>query len=388
VRCTSKRLAAFSALSLALVAVPAAAQQPRTLRMQSSWPAASVRQDNLRYFAERVDTLTGGELKIEALAAGQAVPASELLDAASRGTIDGAHSASYLWAGRNKAATLFAATPQPFGMDTIDFLGWMYEGGGLDLARELYQKELKLNVVAFPILPSGPQAFGWFARPIKNLRDFRTMKCRQSGIVAEIFGKMGAQTVDLPDAGIVPAARRGDIDCAGGVAGIDELRLGLPQVYKYHYVQGLDGASVVGELLVNADVWNSLPERQREAMRSAASETLLRWWLRSQTQNADALGEMRERYGTVVLYTPREILTAFLQAWDAMAKEESAKNPFFAKVLDSQRAYAAKVVPAKRSLRPPYSFAANYYWPDPASAPAKPNIKSRDHQSPMEKPKP
>jgi hypothetical protein len=47
-----------------------------------------------------------------------------------------------------------------------------------------------------------------------------------------------------------------------------------------------------------------------------------------------------------------------------MAAEESAKDPFFKKVLDSQRAYAAKVVPAKRFMFPPYSFAANYYFPE------------------------
>ena len=47
-----------------------------------------------------------------------------------------------------------------------------------------------------------------------------------------------------------------------------------------------------------------------------------------------------------------------------MATEESAKNPFFKKVLESQKSYASLVVPAKRFLFPPYSFAANYYWPE------------------------
>jgi TRAP-type mannitol/chloroaromatic compound transport system substrate-binding protein len=367
-RIASNNVFAQSALALVLgVTVPAVAQQPRTLKMQSSWPASLTLQDNFRYFAERVDKLTGGQLRIEALAAGQVVPGLEVLDATSKKTIDGAHSVSSHWTGRNKAAALFAGTPAPFGMDTMDFVGWMYEGGGLDLWWALYQKELKLNVVAFPILPSGPQAFGWFARPIRNLRDFKSMKCWQTGIAAEIFRKMGVQTVDLP----------GAVDCAESVGGIEDLRLGLPQVYKYYYVQGLHGASVVGELLINADVWNSLPAQQREAIRSAASETLLRWSVRWQMQNADALDEMRAKHGTVVLLTPREILTAFLQAWDAVANEESAKNPFFAKVLESQRAYASKVVPAKRLQWPPYSFAANYYWPESAAAPARPAVRSR-----------
>jgi TRAP-type mannitol/chloroaromatic compound transport system substrate-binding protein len=371
------RICRLAALTVALgFAVPASAQQklaptpapaggPRTLKMQSSWPASLTLQDNFRFFAERVDKLTAGQLKIDALAAGQVVPAFEVLDATSKKVIDGAHSVSYYWVGKNKAATLFASTPAgPFGMDTMDFMGWVYEGGGLELWWDFYQKELKLNVVVFPILPAGPQAFGWFKRPIKSLADFKGMKCRQTGIVAEIFQKMGMQTVNMPGGEIVPSAQRGVIDCAEWVGGVEDLRLGLPQVWKYHYVPGMHESSIVGELIINADVWKSLTPQQQEAIRSATTETFTRWWVKWQRQNADAIEEMRTKYGTQILRTPPEILIAFLKAWDEIAKEESAKNPFFKKVLDSQRDYAAKVVPAKRFMFPPYSFAANYYWPE------------------------
>ena len=364
-------------------AMPAAAQQPaaagpKVLKMQSSWPASSTLQDNFRFFAERVDKLTGGQLKIEALAGGQVVPPFEVLDATNKKVIDGAHSVTYYWIGKSKAATLFASTPAgPFGMDTMDFMGWVYEGGGLELWWDFYQKELKLNVVAFPILPSGPQAFGWFKRPIKNLADFKGMKCRQTGIVAEIFQKMGMQTVNMPGGEIVPSAQRGVIDCAEWVGGIEDLRLGLPQVWKYHYVPGMHESSIVGELLINADVWKSLPAQQQEVIRSAATETLVRWWVKWQKQNADAIEEMRTKHGTQILRTPPDILIAFLKAWDEIAREESAKNPFFKKVLDSQREYASKVVPAKRFMFPPYSFAANYYWPETQKPAAKGEAKKK-----------
>jgi len=364
----------IGALAAAL-ALPAHAQQgAKQLKMQSTWPASLTLQDNFRFFAERVDKLTSSQLKIEAMAAGQVVPAFEVLDATHKKVIDGAHAVSYYWVGKNKAATLFSSTPAgPFGMDQIDFIGWLYEGGGLDLWWEFYQKELKLNVLAFPILPSSPQAFGWFKRPIKNLADFKGMKCRQTGIVAEIFQKMGMTTVNMPGGEIVPSAQRGVIDCAEWVGGVEDLRLGLPQVWKYHYVPGLHESSAIGELMINTDTWKSLSGQQQEAIRSATTETFLRWWARWQKQNADAIEEMRTKHGTQILRTPPDILIAFLKAWDEMAKEESAKNPFFKRVLDSQRDYAAKVVPAKRFMNPPYSFAANHYWPDkPASkAPAK-----------------
>ena len=376
-RTAFRKVFALTALAAALgYTVTAGAQQPagaRTLKMQSTWPASLTLQDNFKMFAERVDKLTSGQLKIDAMAAGQIVPAFEILDATHKKVIDGGHGVSYYWVGKAKVATLFSSTPAgPFGMDQIDFMGWLYEGGGLDLWWDFYQKELKLNVLSFPILPSSPQAFGWFKRPIKNLADFKGMKCRQTGIVAEIFQRMGMTTVNMPGGEIVPAAQRGVIDCAEWVGGVEDLRLGLPQVWKYHYVPGMHEPSVIGELMINTEVWASLPAQQQEAIRSATVETFLRWWARWQKQNADAIDEMRTKHGTQILRTPPDILIAFLKTWDIIAKEESDKSPFFKKVLDSQRAYAAKVVPAKRFMNPPYSFAANYYWPE-----AKPAAKGK-----------
>ncbi|MGH8704402.1 MAG: C4-dicarboxylate ABC transporter, partial [Burkholderiales bacterium] len=198
------------------VAAQAVAQQPaagvKNLKMQSTWPASLTLQDNFRFFGERVDKLTAGALKIETLAAGQIVPPFEVLDATHKKVIDGAHAISYYWVGKNKAATLFSSTPAGIaGMDHMDFMGWLYEGGGLDLWWDFYQKELKLNVIAFPILPSSPQALGWFKRPIKNLADFKGLKCRQTGIVAEVYQRMGMQTVNMPGGEIVPSAQRGVI---------------------------------------------------------------------------------------------------------------------------------------------------------------------------------
>jgi TRAP-type mannitol/chloroaromatic compound transport system substrate-binding protein len=177
-------------------------------------------------------------------------------------------------------------------------------------------------------------------------------------------------TVNMPGGEIIPAAQRGVIDCAEWVGGIEDLRLGLPTAFKYHYVPGMHEPSVIAEQLINNDVWNSLPAQQQEVIRSATVETLVRWWVRWQKQNADAMEEMRTKHGVQILRTPPDILVAFLKAWDEIAKEESAKNPFFKKVLDSQREYASKVVPAKRFMYPPYSFAANYYWPEDVRKPA------------------
>ena len=102
----------------------------------------------------------------------------------------------------------------------------------------------------------------------------------------------------------------------------------------------------------------------QEIIKSAANETFLIWWAKWQRQNADAIKELQQKHGVRILRTPPDILTAFLKTWDIIAAEEGAKSPFFKKTHDSQRAYASLVVPAKRFYFPPYSFAANYYWPE------------------------
>src|SRR5262247_2823873 len=264
------------------VATAALAQQPgqqgatKNLKFQSTWPASLTLQDNFRYFAERFDKLTRGEVKIEAMAAGQIVPAFEILDATHKKVLDGGHGVAYYWVGKNKTATLFSATPAgPFGMDHFDFLGWLQEGGGQALYDQFYRDILKLNVIGMPIGGASPQAFGRFKRPIKDLADFKGMKCRQTGIVAEIYQKMGMQTVNMPGGEIVPSAQRGVIDCAEWVGGIEDLRLGLPQVWKYHYTPGMHESASIGELIINEEVFNSLPAQQHDANRTATTETFL-----------------------------------------------------------------------------------------------------------------
>ena len=332
-------VAAIAAAALC-IAAPASAQQTRTLKMQSTWPASLTLQDNFKMFAERVDKLTSGSIKIEALAAGQVVPPFEILDATHKKVIDGGHGVAYYWVGKNKTATLFSATPAgPFGMDHFDFLGWLNEGGGMDLYWEFYRDIIKLDVVAFPVGGSSPQAFGWFKRPIKNMADLKGLKCRQTGIVNEIYTRMGMTTVNLPGGEIIPAAQRGVIDCAEWVGGVEDLRLGLPTVFKYHYTPGMHESNSMLELIINSDVWKSFTPQQQEAVRAATFDTFIRWGVRWQKQNADAIEEMRDKHQVQLLRTPPDILIEFMKTWDIMAAEESAKDPFFKKVYE----FAARV---------------------------------------------
>ncbi|KAB2851629.1 MAG: TRAP transporter substrate-binding protein [Hyphomicrobiaceae bacterium] len=359
------KLVAAVALAIALAFPGVAGAQSRVLKMQATWPASLTLYDNFKFFAERVEKLSGGTLKIETMPAGQVVPAFEVLDATHKKVLDGTHAWAGYWTGKNKTSILFTGGPGgTFGMDFIDAMGWMFNGGGIELYNEFYQKELKLNVVVLPILPAGPQAFGWFKKPITSVADMKGMKCRQTGIAGEIWQRLGFSVVNMPGGEIIPSAQRGVIDCAEWVGGIEDMQLGFHNVWKYHYSPGVHENVTIGELVINADVWKSLSPQHQEIIKSAANEAFLVWWTKWQYQNAAALKEMAEKHGVQILRTPPEILLLFIQEWDKLAKEESDKNPFFKKVLESQRAYAAQVVPYKRAYFPPYSFMANYYFPE------------------------
>lgn len=350
--------------SLQPQSVSAETGKPVVLKFQASWPTGLVIYENFKFIAERVEKISGGSLKIETLPAGAIVPAFEVLDATNKGVIDGAHTWAAYWVGKHKAAIWFTGGPGGgFGMDYIDYLGWMYEGGGIELYQEFYKDVLKMNVVAIPALSAGPQAFGWFKRPFKDLEDLKGLKCRQTGMAADVWKELGMTVVNIPGGEILPAAERGVIDCAEWIGGIEDLRLGLPNVWKYHYSPGMHESTTVGELLINGDVWKKLSPMHQEMLKSVSTEAWFRFWARFQRLNADAVKEMVEKHKVQILKTPDDVLIAFLQTWDKIAQREAAKDPFFKKVMESQKNYASQVVPVKRLLFPPYEFAADYYWP-------------------------
>jgi TRAP-type mannitol/chloroaromatic compound transport system substrate-binding protein len=359
-------IAAALCFGLSGIAGPAAAQAPapKVLKMQATWPASQTLFENFVQFSQRVEVLTAGRIKIDAMPAGQIVPAFEVLDATHKKVIDGAHTWPGYWVGKNKAAILFSGGPGgPFGMDHMDYLSWMWFGGGLDMFHKFYQQTLKLNVISFPIQPSSPQALGWFKKKIEGLADFKGQKCRQTGIAAEIYNEMGMRTVNMPGGEIMPAAERGTIDCAEWVGGIEDLRFGFQGIWKYHYAPSLHESVSFGEVMFNLDVWKGLSPLDQELIKSAATETLFVWWAKWQRQNAEALAELRDKHKVNIETTPPDIHIEFLKAWDKVAAKYAASDPAFKEAWDSLKAWAEVSVPAKRFYYPAYSTAADHYWP-------------------------
>jgi TRAP-type mannitol/chloroaromatic compound transport system substrate-binding protein len=339
------------------------AQRPITLKVQSSYQSGLVMYQQLEIFAERVHKLSAGRVRIETLPAGAVVGAFDVLDAAHRGVIDGAHTYGLYWVGKHKASMLFGGAPAgPFGMDSTDFVGWYLEGGGLELYQEFYRDVLKMNVVPITMAGGPPSPLGWFNRPVKSWEDFKGVKFRIIGPAADVFRRMGATVVTLPGGEIIPAAERGVIDAAEFLGGKDDMTLGFPQIWKHHYGRFHHEYTYNIDFLIHRRVWEKLAPDIQEILRSAGMEAAVRWTSRYITENARATKQMVDEMGVTVWMTPKDIMKRFLVEWDKIAEEEAAKDPFFRKVLESQRHYAALIVPYRLSLWPNYDFAAEHYW--------------------------
>jgi TRAP-type mannitol/chloroaromatic compound transport system substrate-binding protein len=352
------------AMMFAFPSQEAAGESPKNIKLQTTWVSGSTLFASTKLFAERVEKMSGGELKFDVMAAGAIVPPLEVLDAIGKGVVDAGHSVAAYWSGKDKAAALFSGAPGgPFGFDLLDYWGWLYNGGGLELYRELYQDVLKKNVIPIPMTMCGPQIFGWFERPIKNWADVKGRKCRMGGLTGDVYVGAGMKSVSLPAGEILPAAERGIIECSELVGFAEDTRLGLHQVFKYVYSPGVHEPNCTCELLFNGDFWKKLTPEHQEIIKSAATEVSLLSHIQGIELNALAIKDLKEKQGVHVETTPNDIHIKVLESWDKIMKEEAARNPVFKKILDSQRAYAQLVVPAHRQYMPDYSFVADYYWP-------------------------
>ena len=336
--------------------------QPLKARIQTAVPAASIYFELLKRFADRVDRMSAGRLKMEILPDGAIVPAFEILDAVDKGIVEGGYAWTHYWSGKHPAAGLFSnpMAGAGVGLDQMSHIAWLFEGGGYDLYRKLYSDVLKVNVEPLMIQPMGPDPLGWFKRPIQNTADFKKMKYRSPpGITGEIFKEMGVSAVALPGGEIVPAAQRGVIDAAEWIGPADDLNLGLHTVWKNYYLQGLHQSTDIGEVLFNKTWWSKLSPDLQEIVRVAAMASMTETYTFNVYRNAQAIVKLREEHKVQIMDTPKDFYPEFVRATNVVLDRYSQKDAFFKQVLDSQRNFAKVVVPYWTKILDLYSNLGN-----------------------------
>ncbi|MBU3724588.1 MAG: C4-dicarboxylate ABC transporter [Burkholderiaceae bacterium] len=366
-----KFLAGAGAASAGALAFPmiAKAQQTTTFRFQSTWPAKDIFHEYANDFAKKVNDMTGGELKIEVLPAGSVVPAFGLLDAVSKGTLDGGHGVIVYHYGKNSALALWGSGPA-FGMDANMLLAWHKYGGGAALLEELY-KTVGADVKSYVYGPMTSQPLGWFKKPITKLEDLKGLKFRTVGISIDMFTAMGVSVNALPGGEIVPAMDRGLLDGAEFNNASSDRILGFPDVSKVCMLQSYHQNSENFEIMFNGAKYRGLPAKLRAVLDNAveaASQDLA--WKAFDRYSKDYT-EMQTQQGVKFYKTPDSILRQQLKIYDEIVAKKSAENPLFKRIVESQKAFAARVVKWDMDTTTSRRMAYDHYFRPAAAAPAK-----------------
>lgn len=347
---------AAGALSAPMVMAQTA---PTALRFQSTWPAKDIFHEYAQDFAKKVNDMAGGKLKIEVLPAGSVVPAFQLLDAVSKGTLDGGHGVIAYWYGKNSALALWGSGPG-YGMDANMVLAWHNYGGGKALVEEVY-KSLNLDVVSYLYGPMPTQPLGWFKKPIAKVEDLKGLKFRTVGLAVDVFTDMGVAVNPLPGGEIVPALDRGLIDAAEFNNATSDRILGFADVAKNCMLQSFHQSGEQFEVLFNGPKYKALPTDLKAIIDYAvqASSADMSW--KAIERNSKDYAEMKA--GGVKFYkTPDAVLRAQLAAWDKTIAKKAAENPLFKKVLDSQKAFAQRAGQWQIDYSVDFKMAFNHYF--------------------------
>jgi TRAP-type mannitol/chloroaromatic compound transport system substrate-binding protein len=360
-----KFLKGAAVATAATVAAPSVvrAQGPINMRWQSTWPSKDIFLD----YAKKVNDMTGGDLKIEVLPAGAVVPAFQLLDAVSKGTLDGGHGVLVYHYGKQTALALWGSGPG-YGMDANMLLAWHKYGGGKELLAKLYSS-IAANVVSFPYAPLYTQPLGWFKKPVTKPEDFQGLKYRTVGISIDVFTAMGAAVNALPGGEIVSAIDRGLLDAAEFNNATSDRALGFADVSKICMLQSYHQNAEQLEITFNKAKFDALPDKLKAIISNAVEAA-------SQDMQWKAIDRNSQDYITlqtvdkVKFYkTPDSVLKKQLEVYDDVVRKYAASNPLFKEIAESQLAFAKRATQWEQDYVVNRRMAFEHYWGPNAKRP-------------------
>jgi TRAP-type mannitol/chloroaromatic compound transport system substrate-binding protein len=346
----------------ATVAGPAVvkAQGPISMRWQSTWPSKDIFHEYALDYAKKVNDMTGGDLKIEVLPAGAVVPAFGLLEAVSKGTLDGGHGVLVYHYGKQTALALWGSGPG-YAMDANMLLSWHRYGGGKALLEKLYSS-IGANVVSFPYGPMPTQPLGWYKKPITKVDDFKGLKFRTVGISIDVFQAMGAAVNALPGGEIVSAMDRGLLDAAEFNNATSDRILGFADVSKVCMLQSYHQNAEQFEILFNKTKYDALPDKMKAIIANAvdaASQDMS--WKAIDRYSQDYI-ELQTKDKVKFYKTPEPVLKRQLEVYDEVVAKKAAENALFKEIVESQLAFAKRATQWEQDTVVSRKMAFDHYW--------------------------
>jgi TRAP-type mannitol/chloroaromatic compound transport system substrate-binding protein len=346
----------------ATVAAPtiASAQGPISMRWQSTWPAKDIFHEYALDYAKKVNDMTGGDLKIEVLPAGAVVPAFGLLDAVSKGTLDGGHGVLVYHYGKQTALALWGSGPG-YAMDANMLLAWHKYGGGKELLEKLYAS-IGANVVSFPYGPMPTQPLGWFKKPMGKAEDFQGLKFRTVGISIDVFSGLGAAVNALPGGEIVSAMDRGLLDAAEFNNATSDRVLGFPDVSKVCMLQSYHQNAEQFEILFNKAKFDALPDKMKAIISNAVEAASQDMAWKAIDRYSKDYEELQTKDKVKFYKTPDSILQKQLEIYDQVVEKKSAENSLFKEIVESQLAFAKRATQWEQDTVVSRRMAYNHYF--------------------------
>jgi len=363
------KVAAATATASA-VAAPnvVSAQGAINMRWQSTWPSKDIFHEYAQDYARKVNDMTGGDLKIEVLPAGAVVPAFGLLDAVSKGTLDGGHGVLVYHYGKSTALSLWGSGPA-YAMDANMLLAWHKYGGGKELLAKLYNS-IGANVVSFPYGPMPTQPLGWFKRPVAKLDDFKGLKYRTVGISIDLFQAMGAAVNALPGGEIVSAMDRGLLDAAEFNNATSDRALGFADVSKVCMLQSYHQNAEQFEITFNKTKYDALPEKLKAIIANAVDAASADMSQKAIDRYSQDYVELQTKDNVKFYKTPDSILQKQLELYDEIITKKAGEIPLFKEIVQSQLAFARRTTRWEQDTVVSRKMAFDHYF-GPNAKPVK-----------------
>jgi len=344
----------------AMVAMPnIATAAPTVLKVQAAW-GGGIFLENAKSYVDRVHAMAGDSLKIDLLSVDSVVKTSQMQDAVHRGVLDGAHYVPAYWYSKSKVASLFGTGPC-FGWSAQELLGWINHGGGMPLFDEL-MGSLGLELVSFFNSAMPAQPLGWFKEEIKDASQMKGLKYRTVGLAADVLLEMGMSVVQLPGGEIQPAMKSGLIDAAEFNNPTSDKDFGMQDVSKFYHLASFHQSQECFEITFNKKKYESLSKEHQAILKYASDAESADFYWNNTLRYADDLISLQKDHGVNVFRTPTSVMAEQLKAWDVVINRISAEDPFFAKVVESQKSYAKKVMGYLLLNQPDYSLAYKHYF--------------------------
>ena len=347
---------AAAATAVAMPNIATAGSHATVLKMQAAWPSgANIFFEMAQDYCNMVSDMSGGSLKIDLQPVNSIVKTSEIGAAVSDGIVDMGHWVTAYWYGKNAAASLFGTGPS-YGMSSQEVMGWMEYGGG----RTLYEEAVKsvgFDYTGFFHMPMPAQPFGWFKKNVTKVSDVKGMKYRTVGLATNVLTAMGMVVRQLPGGEIQPAMKTGLIDAAEFNNPTSDSQFGMQDVSKHYHLGSFHQSQEMFEIPMNTKRLKSLSPAHQAILKNAAYAANTDNYFKALVRYSDSLAMLMNEHKVNVYQTSDAILAEQLKGWDKIVGEFSAKDAFFKKVIDSQKAYAKKVMKYLLMNQPNYKLA-------------------------------